>query len=234
MDVVRDDDQALGSELSESEAMEPVHISALEHYSYCPRQCALIHIEQTFDENIYTLRGRMLHERVEEAEAETQGAVRIERALPLWSKRLGLIGKADVVEFHPVLRGSGEAGGEVPYPVEYKLGPRRSWKHAALQVCAQGLCLEEMTGQTVPRGAIYHHGSRRRTEVSFDAPLRQRVEDTVVAVRHMLAAREVPQPVNDSRCRLCSLRDSCLPSAAGRTARVKALARSLFSIEEQG
>src|SRR5437899_10119616 len=87
-----------------------IMISALEHYSYCPRQCALIHVEQTFDENLYTLRGRAVHERVDEPVCDFQEGVWVERALPLWSKRLGLIGKADVVEFH----------GITPYPVEYK------------------------------------------------------------------------------------------------------------------
>ena len=90
-------------------------ISALEHYSYCPRQCALIHQEQTFDENLYTLRGQVVHAQVDEPEGEVISGVRVERALPLWSHRLGLVGRADVVEFH----------GEVPYPVEYKHGPRR-------------------------------------------------------------------------------------------------------------
>src|SRR5688500_11146698 len=92
-----------------------VMISALEHWSYCPRQCALIHLEQTFDENIYTVKGHMLHERVDEVAGELRGDVRIERAVPLWSKRLGLVGRADVVEFHR----------QQPFPVEYKSGPRR-------------------------------------------------------------------------------------------------------------
>ena len=116
---------------------EFVMISALEHWSYCPRQCALIHVEQTFDENLYTLRGRAVHKRVDEPVVEEQAGVRIERALPLWSKALGLIGKADVVEFH----------GETVYPVEYKHGPHREQEHDDLQLCAQALCLEEMTGR---------------------------------------------------------------------------------------
>src|SRR5207245_9504854 len=93
-----------------NEDIELVMISALEHYSYCPRQCALIHVEQSFDENVHTLRGNLLHERVDEPTTELQADVRIERALPLWSKRLGLIGKADAVEFH----------NRSPYPIEYK------------------------------------------------------------------------------------------------------------------
>src|SRR2546430_686008 len=123
-----------------------VLISALEHWSYCPRQCALIHVEQTFDENLYTLRGRNAHERVDQPEGELREGVRVERAVPLWSDRLGLVGKSDVVEFH----------GADPFPVEYKHGPRRKKEHDDLQLCAQALCLEEMTGRSVPRGAIYH------------------------------------------------------------------------------
>jgi CRISPR-associated exonuclease Cas4 len=201
---------------------ELVMISALEHWSYCPRQCALIHLEQTFDENIYTVQGHMLHERVDEEHSELRGEVRIERAVPLWSKQLGLVGRADVVEFH----------GQQPFPVEYKAGPRRRWGHDDLQLCAQALCLEEMTGQTVIRGAIYHHGSRRRREVVFDDELRRRVVEAVADIRQMLAAGILPPAVNDARCEHCSLIDSCLPSVIGETRRVRALQASLFRVSE--
>ncbi|MCS6805831.1 MAG: CRISPR-associated protein Cas4 [Acidobacteriota bacterium] len=204
---------------------ELVMISALEHYSYCPRQCALIHLEQTFDENLYTIRGQLLHERVDEPASELHGEVRIERALPLWSKRLGLVGKADVVEFHPT-PGSGRE--LKPYPVEYKVGPRRKWGHDDLQLCAQAICLEEMTGQSVPCGAVYHHGSRKRREVVFDEPLRQRVIETVAAVRQMLATETLPPAVNDARCEHCSLKESCLPKVVGEAARLQAIRLSLF------
>src|SRR5438876_12128675 len=107
-----------------NEDIELVMISALEHYSYCPRQCALINIEQTFDENIYTLKGHMAHERVDQAMMRNEDDMRVERGLPLWSQRLGLTGKADVVEFHDT----------VPYPVEYKLGKQRKWQYEAIQV----------------------------------------------------------------------------------------------------
>jgi CRISPR-associated exonuclease Cas4 len=199
-----------------------VMISALEHYSYCPRQCALIHLEQTFDENIYTVQGHMLHDRVDEEASELRGDVRIERAVPLWSRRLGLVGRADVVEFHA----------ELPFPVEYKAGPRRKWGHDDLQLCAQALCLEEMTGQTVRRGAIYHHGSRRRREVVFDDALRQRVVEAVADIRQMLTAGVLPSAVNDDRCKHCSLIDSCLPSVIGEVGRVQALQASLFHPSE--
>jgi CRISPR-associated exonuclease Cas4 len=207
---------------SEPNVLEPVLISALEHWSYCPRQCALIHLEQTFDENIYTVQGHMLHERVDEEASELRGDVRIERAVPLWSRQLGLVGRADVVEFH----------GEVPFPVEYKVGRRSKWGHDDLQLCSQALCLEEMTEQMVPRGAIYHHGSRRRREVIFDDALRQRVVEAVADIRQMLAAGVLPPAVNDARCKHCSLIDSCLPSVIGEAGRVRALQASLFRVSE--
>ena len=180
-------------------------ISALEHYSYCPRQCALIHVEQVFDENLYTLRGKRTHERAHDAsEGATEEGLRIERGLSLFSERLGLVGKADVVEFHP---------DGTPYPVEYKSGPRRRSRHDAVQLCAQAMCLEEMLGCEVPRGAVYHHASRRRRQVVFDEGLRSLTEEIVRAVRGMLLAATVPPPVADARCPKCSLFDACMPFA---------------------
>lgn len=197
---------------------DAIMISALEHYSYCPRQCALIHQEQTFDENLYTLRGQVLHQQVDEPEGEVISGVRVERALPLWSHRLGLVGRADVVEFHA----------EVPYPVEYKHGPRRQKDHDDLQLCAQALCLEEMTGQPVLKGAIFHHSSRRRREVEFLSALREQVERSVHEVRQMLASEVLPPAVNDARCKHCSLQDSCLPAVVTEKERLKQFARTLF------
>src|SRR5215831_1423685 len=199
---------------------ELIMISALEHYSYCPRQCALIHVEQIFEENLYTVQGHMLHERVDESAEEIRQDMRIERGLPLWSKRLGLVGKADVVEFR----------GDVPYPIEYKRGPRRQWGHDDLQLCAQALCLEEMTGHKVSHGAIYYHGSRRRKEVVCDVALRQRVVETVVAIRHMLATGTLPPAVNDARCLHCSLKESCLPAVVGEAWRLQTIQTTLFRV----
>jgi CRISPR-associated exonuclease Cas4 len=207
-----------GSLAQEWDESDLVMISALEHYSYCPRQCALIHVEQTFDENLYTLRGRAVHDRVDEPVGEFQEGVRVERALPLWSKRLGLIGKADVVEFH----------GITPYPVEYKHGSKREREHDDLQLCAQAICLEEMAGKAVPKGAIYYHSSRRRREVEFTGALRADVEKATDDIRKMLTEKALPPPVNDSRCRRCSLKESCMPAVVGEKARAAALLRDLF------
>ncbi len=200
-----------------------IMISALEHYSYCPRQCALIHIEQTFDENLYTLRGRAVHRQVDEPEHTVEAGVRVERALSLWSHTLGLIGRADVVEFN----------GETPYPIEYKHGPRRQKEHDDLQLCAQALCLEEMTGQEVPEGAIYHHSSRRRRVVHFSPALREKVAWTVATIRRMLTSPVLPPAVNDARCEHCSLQDSCLPSVVAAKTKQKNVQELLFRVDRE-
>ena len=188
--------------LKEWREEEVVMISALEHYSYCPRQCALIHVEQVFDENLYTLRGHRIHERAHEPDSALEEGVRVERGLSLFSERLGLVGKADVVEF-------GSDG--TPFPVEYKSGARRQKRHDDIQLCAQAMCLEEMFGRDVPRGAVYHYASRRRREAVFDGELRSLAEETVRAVRRMLLDADVPPPVADARCPKCSLFDACMP-----------------------
>jgi CRISPR-associated exonuclease Cas4 len=198
---------------------ELIVISALSQWGYCPRRCALIHLEQTFEDNIHTLRGEIEHERAHREEQEYQEGVRIERGLPLWSRRLGLTGKADIVEFHD----------GVPYPVEYKHSKRRYGRQAAdLQLCGQAICLEEMTGLSVPRGAIFYFGSRRRREVLFDQNLRRQVEEAVREIRLILADSRLPPPVNDARCSECSLKMSCLPSVVADASRARAALQNLF------
>ncbi len=188
-----------------------VMLSALQHYSYCPRQCGLIHLEQTFDENLYTLRGRQEHARVDEAPSEWRGAVRVERSLPLWSERLGVIGRGDVVELS-------YAGGEVvgARPVEYKHGKRHAAIHDEIQLCAQALCLEEMFGLEVGEGDIYHVSSRKRRGVAFDEGLRRATLAAIEAVRALLEGERLPAPVADARCKRCSLVEACMPHALER------------------
>jgi CRISPR-associated exonuclease Cas4 len=207
-----------------NETADPVSLSAIEHWAYCPRQCALIHVEQAFEDNVHTMRGQAVHRLVDEPRYEVMGAgVRIERALPLWSDRLGLIGKADLVEFHP--------DGRI-YPVEYKHGRKRQKTHDDLQLAAQAMCLEEMTGTAVPRGAIYHASSRRRREVEITPALRTKVQETVAAIRALLASGRLPPPVNDARCRECSLKEICQPEALADRARQGALRAALFDVDE--
>ncbi|MDN5753457.1 MAG: CRISPR-associated protein Cas4 [Nitrosospira sp.] len=196
-----------------------IMISALQHFSYCPRQCALIHVEQQFSSNVHTARGDAVHARVDEPGWETQPGARVERVLPIWSDRLGLTGRCDVVEF----RHDGSI-----YPVETKHGPRKAKAHDDLQLAAQALCLEEMTGKIVARGAIYHHSSRRRREVVITDALRRQVEEITAAVRALLASGRLPPPVNDARCKECSLKDICQPEALAAKPVQTSLRSSLF------
>lgn len=184
--------------------LDPIPISALQHWMYCPRQCALIHVEQVFADNVHTARGNAVHALVDEPGYEIKKGVKVERSLPLWSDRIGLIGKADVVEFHP--------DGSV-FPVEFKHGPKRKHTHDDIQLAAQAICLEEMLGKPVPQGAIYHASSKRRREVSIDAGLRDLVEHTADDVRSIIQRGTLPPPVNDARCDQCSLKDICQPEA---------------------
>jgi CRISPR-associated exonuclease Cas4 len=207
----------------DDELDEAIPISALQHYSYCPRQCALIHVEQAWDENVYTLRGQVVHQQVDTPESRAEGEVRVERALPLYSRRLGLVGRADVVEFLP---------DGTPFPVEYKHGPRRARQHDDLQLAAQALCLEEMLGRPVPRGAIFHHSSRRRREVVITAALRATVGEMVPKIRAMLAGGHLPPPVADERCKECSLVDLCQPTMIAGAARLRTLWKTLYDPDE--
>lgn len=201
-----------------------ISLSALQHWSYCPRQCALIHIEQAFEENVHTMRGQAVHQRVDEPGFEERSGARVERALPLWCDRLNLIGKADVVEFLP---------DGTPYPVEYKHGRKREKLHDDLQLAAQALCLEEMTGKSVPKGAIYHHTSRRRREVTITEALRHQVDETVAAVRALLESGILPAPLNDARCRECSLKEICQPEAMAARGKIHAMRETLFEPEDE-
>ena len=203
---------------------DPIPLSALQHWAYCPRQCGLIHLEQAFDDNLHTLRGNAVHAQVDKPGVDTAKGVRSERALPLWHDTLGLIGKADVVEFSP-------AG--APYPVEYKHGNRHKAADIAacddLQLAAQALCLEAITGHPVPEGALYYASSKRRRVVPITPVLRQAVADTAQAVRDMLQGTRLPPPLAGElaaqRCRGCSLHDRCQPEAAASPALAAAQAR---------
>jgi CRISPR-associated exonuclease Cas4 len=191
---------------------EPLPLSALQHWAYCPRQCGLIHLEQAFDDNLHTQRGQAVHTQVDKPGVEDRKGLRIERALPVWSDALGLIGKADVVEFEP---------DGTPYSVEYKHGSRHKAADIAacddVQLAAQALCLEGMTGRAVSEGALYYASSRRRRIVPITAALREQVVQTAQAVRAMLASATLPPPTQDvRRCKGCSLRERCQPEALAR------------------
>lgn len=195
---------------------EDVLLSALNHYLYCERRCALIHVEGVFRENTFTVEGSLRHEAADTPGYETEPGVRVTRALPVFSTELGLSGTADIVEFR----------GGVPYPVEYKRGKRRAWDNDDVQLCAQALCLEEMFQSRVEEGAVFHAASRRRRKVLFGEPLRRLTRDTVEAVRRLLMERKLPRAVYKPQCEGCSLRPECLPELTGAV--VERAARELL------
>lgn len=203
------------------DADDAIPLSALQHWAYCPRQCALIHIEQAFDQSLHTLRGNALHARVDQPGLLQEHGRRVERALPLWHDGLGLIGKADAVEFLP---------DGTPYPVEYKQGSRNKSVDIAacddLQLAAQALCLEAMTGHAVPEGAIFYASSKRRRVVPISSTLRAAVAETRAAIAAQLTSGRLPQPLQGEaaqrRCKSCSLLERCQPEAGQSTALARA------------
>ena len=197
-----------------------VPISALQHMLYCPRQCALIHVERQWGENAYTAQGRVLHRRVDAGGGERRKGVRIERGVLLRSIRLGLFGVADVVEIH--------AGGQ-PYPIEYKRGRPKAHRADEAQLCAQAICLEEMLESSVPEGALFYGAERRRKTVRFDDELRKITERFTFDMRRMIVAGELPEAVYSRRkCSACSLQDICQPLRPGKLGYVdRWLARTL-------
>lgn len=183
-----------------------IQLSSLQHYAFCPRQCALIHVEQAWAENRLTAEGRIMHEHVHEEGDESRGDVRIERGVSLRSLRLGLIGKADIVEYHRQDDGTWQA-----FPVEYKRGKPKPDHSDKIQLCAQALCLEEMLSASIPTGALFYGKTRRRLDVDFDEALRQETEAAAIKTHELIDAGITPAPVYSKRCESCSLVAECMP-----------------------
>ena len=209
-----------------SEDDDYLPLSGLMHILFCERRCALIHVEQIWADNALTTQGELLHERVDLPALEQRPGVRIERAVPLRSDRLHLIGKAEVVEFHAV---PGQPGRWQPFPVEYKRGRRRKWLHDEVQVCAQALCLEEMVGVQVPRGALYYAASKRRRDVMIDEALRAETISAAARYHELVGRRETPPARLLPKCGNCSLHEFCLPELGVLSGRAvsRALSRAL-------
>jgi len=200
-------------------------ISALQHYLYCPRQCALIHLEQAWTENLLTAQGRQLHDRAHQAGPESRGDVRIVRGLRLCSRELGLTGQADVVELHrprpdcpldqqacvPALDGKWTI-----HPVEYKRGWPKRIDCDRVQLCAQALCLEEMLDVCIVEGGLFYGRPRRREPVVFNDSLRKLTRRTASDVHDLIRRGLTPPPADSSKCRSCSLVHSCMPKRTSR------------------
>ncbi|MEI8120861.1 MAG: CRISPR-associated protein Cas4 [bacterium] len=199
-------------------------ISALQHLLFCERQCALIHIEHVWEENRLTVEGKNMHERVHEQTSDSRPGIRIARGLRLRSLQHGLVGMADVVEFHlkseiSILKSPG-----LPFPVEYKRGKPKADHCDEVQLCAQALCLEEMLGVPIPGGALFYGATHRRQDVDFDEPLRAL---TIQAARrlHVLIETGITPPAEfGPKCDHCSLLNVCMPKYA---ANEKSVARYL-------
>ena len=181
---------------------DPIPLSLLNDFLYCQRRAALKAIEGWRGTNEHTVVGDSVHEQADVSGYETVKGVTLLRALPVWSDRLGLNGKCDIVERHP-------DGSLVP--VEFKKGRRRKFDNDDAQLCAQALCLEEMFGLDIPKGAIFHAKSKRRREVEFTEDLRRLTEQTIEAMHRLVEEETVPQAVHKPQCSECSLFDYCLP-----------------------
>ena len=189
-------------------------LSGLQHMAFCERQWALIHIEQQWAENPLTAEGRVVHEKAHEPGAESRKTLVIARGVAIHSFRLGISGQADVVEFRADPGGialEGRPGRWMPMPVEYKRGRPKRAICDRVQVCAQGLCLEEMYGIAIASGALYYDTPRRRQDVAFTGELRAQTERLCVRMHELYRCGETPPPVYMRGCESCSLKEACLP-----------------------
>lgn len=180
-------------------------ISALQHLLFCERQCALIHVEQVWADNHLTIQGQHLHKKAHGGKVEKRQGVHVTRGLGLRSLRLGLVGKADVVEI--------EAGRVTP--IEYKRGRPKRNDSDRVQLCAQAICLEEMLVTSIPSGQIFYGQKRRRIDVQFDSRLRQLTETTAQRLHALLATRKTPVARKEPKCDSCSLIEYCMPQVVG-------------------
>ena len=212
-----------------------ISLSALPHLLFCERRCALIHIEQQWVENRLTAEGRIMHERVHSEGKESRGQIQVVFGVALRSMKLGVVGKADVVEFH--LTGAqqvnvidealaaehrkGKSYFWVPFPVEYKRGKPKQDSSDKVQLCAQAICLEELTGLEVPAGALFYGKKRKRQPVSFDQNLRWETETTARQLHELIASGRTPLPVYSKKCESCSFIDVCLPEAISKQGQVE-------------
>lgn len=197
-------------------------ISALQHLAFCVRQCALIHLENQWAENQLTADGRILHARVHDQFTESRPGVKIARSLRLHSFRLGLIGQADVVEFHQV-EGPDTAGVKLEngrglwrvFPVEYKRGRPKNDNCDSIQLCAQAICLEEMLHTAIMKGALYYGKLRQRTVINFDESLRNETENTALKLHELIKIGRTPPARYGKKCKKCSLYHPCMPKVTG-------------------
>lgn len=207
----------------------PIPLSALQHAVYCLRQAALIHLERLWAENRFTAEGQVLHQVADTPTRRRSKGVRRVTGLIIGSQKLGIAGQADLVEFHA------QGDQEIAYPVEYKRGKAKLHRADEVQLCAQALCLEEMTGHPVPEGALSYAETRRRVVVPFDAELRDLTLSIIAQLRSVFDDQTTPPPTTRiDRCRGCSLKDLCRPKDVGRPVKTwrDRMVKTILSIED--
>ena len=201
-----------------------IQLSAIQHYVFCPRQCALIHVHGIWDENMFTAKGKVMHEKVDSGEDESRGEKQIIRSLNIYSRRLGLSGRCDVVE----MLGREDS---VPYPVEYKSGKPKNDISDMAQLCAQALCLEEMMNRPVRKAALFYGKPRRRLEVEIDDELRRATEDIIKAIHKIINEKIIPDAKYEPKCDSCSLHDACMPEVTSK--KVNSYIEELYKEDEE-
>ncbi|MBL1213968.1 MAG: CRISPR-associated protein Cas4 [Ignavibacteriae bacterium] len=189
---------------------EFIMISALQHYIYCPRQCGLIHVDDVWQENLYTTRGNLLHEKVDTDTYETRGNIKTVRGLRIHSYKYGIVGRCDVVEFNNSTKEN------TVLPVEYKAGKPKNDFSDKIQLCAQAICLEEMLSVKIKRAEFYYAKIRRREKIEIDEELRKITSDTITAVREIVDNKKIPREEYSSKCKNCSLQQICQPKLLNR------------------
>lgn len=202
-----------------------IQLSAIQHYVFCPRQCGLIHVYGLWAENMFTARGNIMHERADSEENEWRNEKHIVRSLTIISKKLGLSGKADVVEFMDI------NGLKNPYPVEYKSGkPKKNISDSA-QLCAQAMCLEEMMNVKIEKAAFYYGKPRKRHEIGLTENLRNATEEIIEKIHDMVKTRKVPEAKYEKKCNTCSLKDLCMPSIGRK--KIPYYLKGLYNTDEK-
>ncbi len=207
------------------EESELIPISALQHFAFCPRQCALIFLEGIWKDNSLTMQGTNLHRRAHTSGLESRPNIHRMFNMPLRSLRLGLIGISDVVM-------KDRSGSYIP--LEYKHGRPKMKEMDTIQLCAQALCLEEMMGKIIDKGYIFYFGTRKRIEVIFDEKLRDQTLKTIEEVRNLFQSNETPLPVFSTKCKSCSLVDQCLPSTIEKPQKVQSYLFKILENDREG
>lgn len=208
---------------------ELLMISGIQHFSYCKRQWALIHVENQWERNVYTVRGDIVHEKVDDPFIlETRGDLIVSRSVPIISWELGFYGIADLIEFNKSETGvviQGKEGYFNILPVEYKVGKPKERLYDEIQLCLQALCLEEMYGTKIEEGGMYYAKIRRRMKVHFDSRLRKYTRDIVAEMHKLISENVTPKENYGLKCDHCSLYNICLPKVISKRKSVSSYIR---------